>query len=106
MLDEVAVNNEKTVLEVPSSVHAGSVECLIKKKYQNDYQLSEKQYTLIREYFDRFQKDELISKQLFKDHLTQVLVEKKKVNFKKSMSILKKYLFRVDILRLPPALKI
>ena len=57
----------------------GTVDGLIKKKYVHDYQLTDEQYQLIKEYFNRFQKDDLIPKSLLKGHLLQVLSNKKKV---------------------------
>lgn len=65
----------------PIELQSGlSTTSLVKRKYAEDYQLNEQQFKLIRDYFDRFQKDELISKSVFKTHLIHVLLMKNKVN--------------------------
>ena len=42
------------------------------RKYQCDYYLKYKQYYLIKEYFDKYSVDELIDRNLFESHLTNV----------------------------------
>jgi hypothetical protein len=56
-----------------------STNSLIQRKYAEDYQLNEQQFRLIRDYFNRFQTDDLISKSVFKSHLMHVLLVKNKV---------------------------
>lgn len=74
-------SRQQPTLNEPLELQSGlSTTSLVKRKYAEDYQLNEQQFKLIRDYFNRFQKDELISKSVFKTHLIHVLLLKNKVN--------------------------
>merc|ERR1719223_2244557 len=71
-------NPSDEVTFIPSK-KCETMKKFIKNRYEKDYNLSKEQLKLIRQYFDKLQNEELIEKNVFKNHLKTVLKQKKMV---------------------------